>query len=57
MYPFRSHLDVLQVYFDQADLFRFRQQLDACYAGEFCEGGQDAQLVVDDLTHPVPCSH
>lgn len=57
MYTFRSHLDVLQVYFDQADLFRFRQQLDACYAGEFCEGGHDAQLVVDDLTHPVPCSH
>lgn len=48
-----SYLDVLQVYFDQADLVGFRQQLDACDAGELCEGGQDAQFVVDHLTHPI----
>lgn len=51
------YLNVLQVYFDQADLVGFRQQLDACDAGEICEGGQDAQFVVDHLTHPVACPH
>lgn len=48
-----SYLDVLQVYFDQADLVGFGQQLDARDAAELREGGQDAQLVVDHLTHPV----
>lgn len=57
MCTLQSHLDVLQVYFHQADLVRFRQQLDACDAGKLCEGGQDAQLVVDNLTHPVACPH
>lgn len=52
-----SYLDVLQVYFDQADLVGFRQQLDACDAGELCEGGQNAQFVVDHLTHPVARPH
>lgn len=52
-----SYLDVLQVYFDQADLVRFRQQLNACDTAELCEGGEDAQFVVDHLTHPVTCPH
>lgn len=52
-----SYLDVLQVYFDQADLVRFGQQLDARDAAELCEGGQDAQLVVDHLTHPIARPH
>lgn len=52
-----SYLDILQVYFDQADLVRFRQQLNACDAAKLCEGGQDAQFVVDYLTHPVACPH
>lgn len=57
MCVFRSYLDVLQVYFDKADLVRFRQQLDACDAGELCEAGQDAQFVVDHLTHAVARPH
>lgn len=52
-----SYLDVLQVYFDQADLVGFGQQLDACNAGELCESGEDAQFVVDHLTNPVARPH
>ena len=55
--PLGSYLDVLQVYFDQADFIGFRQQLNASDAGELCEGSQYAQLVVDHLTHPVARSH
>lgn len=49
----RSHLDVLHVDFDEADFVGFRQQLDACDAAELRQRGQDAQLVVDHLTHSV----
>lgn len=52
-----AYLDVLQVDFDKADLVRLRQKLNACDAAELCEGGQDAQFVVDDLTHPIACPH
>lgn len=52
-----SYLNVLQVYFDQADLVRLGQQLDACDAAELGEGGQDAELVVDHLAHPIPGPH
>lgn len=53
----RSYLDVLQVDVDQADLVGLGQQLDARDAAELCEGGQDAQLVVDHLTHAIARSH
>lgn len=56
VYP-PSYLDVLQVYFDQADPVRFRQKLNACDTAELGEGGQDAQLMVDNLTHTVACPH
>lgn len=52
-----AYLDVLQVDFDKADLVRFRQKFDASDAAELCEGGQDAQLVVDHLTHAVARPH
>lgn len=54
---FCSHLNILQVYFDQADFLRFRHQLDPCDAGELRERGQYAQLVVDYLAHAVACPH
>lgn len=52
-----AHLDVLKVDFDEADLVRFRQKFDASDAAELCKGGQDAQLVVDHLTHAIARPH